>query len=137
MNLLKNKADQASFVLERMDCYYYLKMYQELIGTFRANFKLVDTNYDMHVKAGLALFELGMYKESETLLKKVPGSRKMETFEEKYELYRNMITKIPQIEKQKDQLSEKELKELGFAYLFNADYQKAEETFKKVIALTK
>lgn len=134
MNLLESKVDKSSFVVERLDCFYYLKMYKEMIQFFRENYKLVDNNYDIQVKAGLALFELGMYKESELLLKKVPNQKKLETFEEKFEIYRNMIKKIPQIEKKKAQLSQAELKELGFAYLFNSDYKKAEEVFKEIIA---
>ena len=84
-----------------------------------------------YLKAGLSLNALGKYKEAEFLFGKIPGKRELPSYEEKRNEFVPVINKIAEYEK-KEVLSNTELKDLGFAYLFNAEYQKAEEVFKKV-----
>lgn len=128
---LKRHGNPNEFIKERIECYFELKKYNELIQYFKSVYKLLDTNYDIYLKAGLSLNALGKYKEAQLLFGKIPGKRELPSFEEKRNEFKPVINKISEFEK-KEILSDAELKDLGFAYLFNAEYAKAEEVFKKV-----
>ncbi|MBP7282532.1 MAG: hypothetical protein KBA66_13205 [Leptospiraceae bacterium] len=128
---LKRQGNPNEFIKERIECYFELKKHNELIQYFKSVYKLLDSNYDIYLKAGLSLNALGKYKEAEFLFGKIPGKRELPSYEEKRNEFVPVINKIAEYEK-KEVLSNTELKDLGFAYLFNAEYQKAEEVFKKV-----
>ena len=85
---------------------------------------------NIYMKVGLSLQALGKFKESELLLSKVPNSKKLPSFEEKRKEFQEIIKDIPILET-KENLSLQELKNLGFAYLFSSQFDKAEEIFKK------
>ncbi|HMV44279.1 MAG TPA: hypothetical protein PK079_05985 [Leptospiraceae bacterium] len=127
----KKTGNPNEFVKERIECYFQLKKHNELIQYFKSVYKLLDSNYDIYLKAGLSLNALGKYKEAEYLFGKIPGKRNLPTYDEKKQEFKPIINKISEFEK-KEVLSNSELKDLGFAYLFNAEYKKAEEVFKKV-----
>lgn len=128
---VKRTGNPNEFVKERIECYFELKKHNELIQYFKSVYKLLDTNYDIYLKAGLSLNALGKYKEAQLLFGKIPGKRELPSFEEKKNEFKTVINRISEFEK-KEVLSDAELKDLGFAYLFNAQYAKAEEVFKKV-----
>lgn len=127
----KRTGNPNEFVKERIECYFQLKKHSELIQYFKSVYKLLDSNYDIYLKAGLSLNALGKYKEAEYLFGKIPGKKELPSFEDKKQEFKPIINRISEIEK-KEILSNAELKDLGFAYLFNAEYKKAEEVFKKV-----
>ena len=123
------------FITEEIDCLFELKKFQELVEFFRKNFKELSQNFDNHRKCGIALTMLGKYRESEALLRNIPGRKELPTFQEKQKEFAGVIRQIPAFEKKSD-LSRSELNDLGFAYLFNSDYQKAERIFVKAASLT-
>lgn len=124
------------FVTEEIECLFELKKYQEVIDIFRKNLKVLSENYEIHRKCGIALTLLGKYKESEALLNNIPGRLELPKFEEKQKEFRDSIREIPEFEKRKN-LSKTELNDLGFAYLFNSEFKKAERTFVKAVSLAK
>jgi tetratricopeptide (TPR) repeat protein len=115
---------------ERIQSYFSLNKHTELIGYFKKYSQSIDMDLNIYMKVGLSLQALGKFKESELLLSKVPNSKKLPSFEEKREEFQEIIKDIPILET-KENLSLQELKNLGFAYLFSNQFDKAEEVFKK------
>ncbi len=115
---------------ERIQSYFSLNKHAELIGYFKKYSQSIDMDINIYMKVGLSLQALGKFKESELLLSKVPNSKKLPSFEEKRQELQEVINDIPILES-KENLSLQELKNLGFAYLFSSQFEKAEEVFKK------
>jgi tetratricopeptide (TPR) repeat protein len=115
---------------EKIYCLFGLKKHLELIQYFKSVYNLVDNDSDVMLKVGLSLHALGKFKESEYLLEKIPDKVNLPSFEERKKEFTGIISNIKSLEK-KENLSFDELKDLGFAYLFNSDYAKAEEIFRK------
>ncbi|MEM7182316.1 MAG: hypothetical protein AAF518_15485 [Spirochaetota bacterium] len=130
IQLDRNLALGDAFLREKMECFYYLKKYKEFIYFFRTKFALLESQYDLHLKAGLSLHALGKYKESEAILNNIPEKANLPSFKEKKKAMQQVIDNIPVYET-KSTLSFEDLRELGFAYLFNSQFKKAEEAFKK------
>lgn len=128
---VKRQGNPNEFIKERIECYFHLKKHNELIQYFKTVYKLLDSQYDIYLKAGLSLNALGKYKEAELLFGKIPGKQELPSYEDIRNEFKPVINRIAEFEK-KEILSNAELKDLGFAYLFNAEYKKAEEVFKKV-----
>ncbi len=131
LSLKRQGSNPNEFIKERIECYFQLKKHLELIQYFKSVYKLLDTNYDIYLKAGLSLNALGKYKEAEFLFGKIPGRRELPSYDEKKQEFKSAINRISEFEK-KEVLTDSELKDLGFAYLFNSEFKKAEEVFKKV-----
>lgn len=131
LSLKRQGSNPNEFIKERIECYFHLKKHLELIQYFKSVYKLLDTSYDIYLKAGLSLNALGKYKEAQVLFGKIPGKRELPSYEEKKQEFKPLINKISEFEK-KEALTDAELKDLGFAYLFNSEFKKAEEVFKKV-----
>jgi tetratricopeptide (TPR) repeat protein len=125
------------YIKEKIDCYYNLKAFDELLNYFKKILRFIESDSSIYLKAGLSLSQMGKYKEAEVILSKVPLPEKLPTFEEKQKEYKEAIDKIHELELNRDKLNEEELKSLGFAYLFNKEFQKAEEIFKEVIISVK
>ncbi|MCB1160643.1 MAG: hypothetical protein H7A25_17990 [Leptospiraceae bacterium] len=130
LELNRSVALSDSFIREKLNCYYYLKKFKEFVYFFKTKYKLIEKDFDLQLKAGLVLHNLGKYKESELILSRVPGKVELPSFEEKKKDFEPVMKKINDLEK-RDVLSFEEWKNLGFAYLFNSEYGKAEEAFKK------
>ncbi|MDX1960114.1 MAG: hypothetical protein SFU98_16215 [Leptospiraceae bacterium] len=133
---LANKEYESYFCKEKIHCLYGLKRYSELLTYFKTVFKFVDKDPDIMLKVGLTLQALGKYKESEFLLEKIEDKPQLPSFENRKEDFKELISKIPLLEKKKDSLSFEELKNLGFAYLFNSQYDEAEKIFKQATLTT-
>ncbi len=130
LSLKRQGSNPNEFVKERIECYFQLKKHLELIQYFKSVYKLLDSNYDIYLKAGLSLNALGKYQEAQFLFGKIPGKRELPSYDEKKQEFKSVINRISEFEK-KEILSESELKDLGFAYLFNSEFKKAEEVFKR------
>lgn len=123
------------FFKEKLDSFYHLKRYQEVVDYFKQIHKLIEKDLDIFLKVGMALNVLGKFKEAEAILTLVKIEKSLPTYEEKQKEYSNQIKKISDYENKKEKLDIKELKDLGFAYLFNSQFKKAEEVFSKVLIL--
>jgi tetratricopeptide (TPR) repeat protein len=130
IDLNKDELNDQYYYKEKVASLFALKKYTELIQYFKKIHSMISLDQGVYLKTSLSLQALGKYKESELLLKKVPNLLKLPSFEEKKEEIKDTIQNISQLECKKD-LNPDELKELGFAYLFNSQYEKAEELFKK------
>lgn len=137
IGLEKNPNNQISFLTEKIESYFGLKKYEELTSCFRTNFKFINQNYELYLKASLAFHALGKYKEAEALIRNVPNKKILPSFEEMKSRLTPVINNIPILEKKVQSMNSLDLKELGFAYLFNQDYEKAEATFRRAISLVK
>jgi tetratricopeptide (TPR) repeat protein len=115
---------------EKIQCLFTLGKHAELIAYFKKFSQSIHMELNTYMKVGLSLQAMGKFKEAEGLLSKIPGRVKLPTFEEKQVEFYNVIQIIPQLEK-RDDLSLEELKELGFAYLFNKQFDKAEKIFQR------
>ncbi|MBK6607143.1 MAG: hypothetical protein KBF99_13910 [Leptospiraceae bacterium] len=131
LSLKRQGSNPNEFIKERIECYFQLKKHLELIQYFKSVYKLLDANYDIYLKAGLSLNALGKYQEAQFLFGKIPGKKELPSYDEKKQEFKPIINRIAEFEK-KDVLSDSELKDLGFAYLFNSEFKKAEEVFKRV-----
>ncbi len=123
------------FFKEKLDSFYHLNRYSEVVDYFKQIHKLIDKDLDIYLKVGMSLNALGKFKEAETILTLVKIEKSLPTYEDKQKEYLAKIKKISDYENKKEKLDLKELKDLGFAYLFNSQFQKAEEVFSKVITL--
>lgn len=112
---------------------YYLKKFSELLTHFKRNIQFIPENSQNFFMVGMALLNLKKYKEAEYFLRKF-NSFSLPKFEDLKIEMQERIQKISLLE-QKTNLNFEELKELGFAYLFTQQYQKAEKILK--LALTR
>ena len=115
---------------EKIQCLFTLGKHMELIAYFKKFSQSIHMELNTYMKVGLSLQAMGKFKEAEGLLSKIPGKITLPTFEEKQVEFHKVIQIIPQLEK-RDDLSVQELKELGFAYLFDKQFEKAEKIFQK------
>lgn len=132
IQLYKNKYKDNSFIREEVEALFYLKRYAELLNKFKEKaLELMDK--EMHMMLGLSLFYLGKTSEATSILEKIPEKLELPSFEEKKKSYAKIISNIPDLEKVKEKMNHNQLAELGFAYLFNEDFKKAEEIFSQAI----
>ena len=136
ISLYRKKFKDDSFVREEIECLFNLKSYNELLELFKKHSSILNDK-DMHMMLGLSLFYLGKSKEATVILEKIPEKLELPSFESKKKNYLPVIKRIPELEKSKNSMSYQQLTELGFAYLFNEDFKKAEETFNQAIVLSK
>ncbi|HMY66087.1 MAG TPA: tetratricopeptide repeat protein, partial [Leptospiraceae bacterium] len=97
---------------------------------FKQIFEWAKDDSEIFLRTGLSLQLMGRYKEAEAILSRSPGVSALPSFEERHQEFAEKIEKISSFEKRND-LSFDEMRDLGFAYLFNSDFTKAEEVFKK------
>ncbi len=124
---------EAYFAELKLKALYYLKRFPDLIQHYKKNYKSIPENSEHFFMVGMALLHLKKYKESEQFFQKV-DSFSLPSFEEIKQEMKEKIQKIPLLER-KPNLNPDELRELGFAYLFTNQYQKAEKIFQ--LALNK
>lgn len=129
----KSPNSEAYFAEFKLRALYSLKRFPELIQHYRKHYKSIAENSENFFMVGMALLYLKKYKESEQFLTKA-NFISLPSFEEMKHEMRERIQKIPILEK-KSNLNSEELKELGFAYLFTNQYQKAEKILQ--LALNK
>jgi tetratricopeptide (TPR) repeat protein len=133
INLDPNPQREQFYAQEILTCLYNLKKFKEAIQHFKKNFQFIPESQNLYFIVGMSLLGLHKYKEAEVMLKK-QTTLTLPTFEEKKQEFLEAIQNIPVLEK-KPNLSTQELQDLGFAYLFTAQYKKAEEIFQKELAL--
>ncbi|MCC6275065.1 MAG: tetratricopeptide repeat protein [Leptospiraceae bacterium] len=133
ISLYKKRKKENPFLEEEIESLYSLNSHKEVIEVFRENLAVLKDNSDVQLRVGLSLFSLNKFKEAEAILRNIPGYNSLPTFEDKKKEYSNVISRIPSLEKRKD-LSLHEISELGFAYLFSENYQKAESVFTRLLA---
>jgi tetratricopeptide (TPR) repeat protein len=124
------------FLIEKLNCFFYLQKNKEFLQTYKAKYEILKDRRDISLLVGLVLYNMGKYKESEIILLKTPGRLTLPDFEDKRKEFLHIIENMDEY-KNKVDLSVNELRDLGFAYLFNADYKKAEEVFQKAILIAK
>lgn len=130
MDLDKDGINDQYYYNEKLSSLFALKKYNEVIQYFKKIHNFINMDEGVYIKTALSLQALGKFKESELLLKKVPNRKELPSFEDKQIEFGDTIKNLSVLEKKED-LSYEELKELGFAYLFTSQYEKAEELFKK------
>ncbi|MBE7410567.1 MAG: tetratricopeptide repeat protein [Leptospiraceae bacterium] len=133
ISLYKKRKKENPFLEFEIESLYYLNSFQEVIEVFKENIPKLKDNRDVQMRVGLSLYSLNKFKEAETILKNIPGYTSLPTFEDKRNEYNELINQIPLLEKKKD-LNKREISDLGFAYLFSENYQKAESIFMKLLA---
>ncbi|GBF49109.1 hypothetical protein LPTSP4_06190 [Leptospira ryugenii] len=126
----------ASFVKEEITVLYHLRRYEELLKLFRENIKLLN-DVEVHKIVGMSLLFLDRHKEANLIFDNIPGKLTLPSFEEKRKAYTEVYGKIKQLEKDSKDLSLRELEDMGFAYLFHGDYEKAEKTFLSITSKLK
>jgi hypothetical protein len=129
----KKKTKDKSFLPEEITGLYELKKYENVISEFQKHSGELNSTDSLRI-LGMSLLFLGKHKEAEKILKNISGNLNLPSFEEKRKQYSSMIQELPNIEKRSESLDKKELEDLGFAYLFNGNYEKAETTFLKLIS---
>jgi len=128
IGLYKSKYDSHSFAKEEIIALYSLREYEELVKVYKKNSKLLN-DPEIHKLIGMALLFLNRPKEAGLILESIPGKMNLPSFEEKKQSYERIYSKIGQLEAKKQDLSMKELEDMGFAYLFHGEYEKAENLF--------
>ncbi|TGL04265.1 hypothetical protein EHQ43_12840 [Leptospira bouyouniensis] len=124
----KKQWNDLSFSKEELICNYYLKRYDEVIKLFRENMKLLNDS-DIHKLVGMALLFLDRHKEANLIFENIPNKLNLPSFEEKRKMYDSVYKNITDLEKKSNTLNHKDLEDMGFAYLFNGEYGKAEKMF--------
>ncbi|WCL48018.1 hypothetical protein [Leptospira sp. GIMC2001] len=136
VTIYKKKYSDNAFLREEVISLYHNKKYQEVLSVYQSNSKELN-DPEIHRVLGLALLFLGKHKEAEKILDNIPGKLNLPSFEEKKKDYDRIIMNFPSYESKKASMTPRELEDLGFAYLFNGDYSKAEKTFLEVTQLLK
>ncbi|TGK19224.1 tetratricopeptide repeat protein [Leptospira fluminis] len=116
---------------------YHMRRFGEALESFKRNSLVLREDRDVLAALGLCLVHLGKFEEAKEILEKLPGAGEIPSYEDKVTEYEPMIRNIPKYEKRKKQLSEKELLDLGYAYLFSQSYKKAEEVFTSLVSQVK
>lgn len=124
----KKQWNDLSFTKEELICNYYLKRYDEVIKLFRDHMKLLNDS-DIHKLVGMALLFLDRHKEANLIFENIPNKLNLPSFEEKRKMYDSVYKNIVDLEKKSTTLNHKDLEDMGFAYLFNGEYGKAEKMF--------
>lgn len=136
LTLYKKKYKDLSFLKEEITCTYNLRKYTEVIKLFRENLKNLN-DVEVHKIVGMSLLFLDRPKEATVIFENIPGKLILPSFEEKKESYSSIFLNIKNIESRYQHLSLRELEEIGFAYLFHGEYEKAEKTFHTVTSKLK
>jgi hypothetical protein len=124
----KKKFMDLAFVKEEAIALYHLKNYTEVVNLYRNHTNEMN-DPEVHRVIGMALLFLGKHQDAESILDMVPGKLKLPSFEEKRKQYEKIIINLEKIEAKRKELAPRQLEDLGFAYLFNGDYSKAESVF--------
>lgn len=124
----KKKYLDLAFVKEEAIANYFLKNYSDVIALYK-NHPNEMNDPDLHRVIGMALLFMGKHQDAESLLDRIPGKLKLPSFEEKRKQYEKIIQNLGKIEDKKENLTPRQMEDLGFAYLFNGDYEKAESVF--------
>ncbi|XDD44255.1 hypothetical protein AB3N58_07945 [Leptospira sp. WS60.C2] len=124
----KKQWNDLSFIKEEVTCNYYLKRYDEVIKVFRDHMKQLN-DPEMHKLVGMALLFLDRHKEANLIFENIPNKLNLPSFEEKRKTYDSVYRNIKELEKKSNSLNHKDLEDMGFAYLFNGEYGKAEKMF--------
>lgn len=117
------------FAKEKIISLYHLQRYSDVIQNFKNFYQLIKEEREIFFIVGMSLIQVGKYKEAEAIMNKFSGN-KLPSFEEKKKEHSKSVQEICLIES-KNSPSPEELRELGFAYLFNAEYEKAEKIFQR------
>lgn len=134
IRLDKSPNKDSFYAEEILICFYNLKKFTEVIQHFKKNFKFIPETQQLYFMVGMSLLGLGMYREAELMLGKQKALLNLPSYEEKKQEFLDKIDSIPVLEK-KNNLSVQEMQDLGFAYLFTAQYKKAEEIFKRELSV--
>lgn len=131
IELYKKKYDSFSFIKEELNVAYQLRKYEDVVLLYKANSRHLN-DPDIHKLIGMSLLFLNRPKEANLILESIPGKLELPSFEEKKKSYDSIFSKIALLEKRSNELSLKELEDMGFAYLFNGEYEKAERLFSNL-----
>ncbi|MCZ8342916.1 MAG: hypothetical protein O9301_07790 [Leptospira sp.] len=131
LDTYKSKTKDTSFVKEEVTCLYYLKRYEEAIKLFREHIKSLN-DPEIHKLVGLSLLFLDKHKEASLIFENLPGKLNLPSFEDKKKSYQSIYSQIQKLEEQQGSLTQRELEDMGFAYLFHGDYEKAEKLFSSL-----
>ncbi|MDZ4726767.1 MAG: hypothetical protein SH817_11470 [Leptospira sp.] len=134
--LYKKSFNDLSFIKEEIIATYHLRKYEEVIKSFRENIKLLN-DMEIHKIVGMSLLFLDRHKEANVIFENIPGKISLPSFEEKRESYKRVYSNISNLESKSNDLSMRELEDMGFAYLFHGDYEKAEKTFLSITSKLK
>ncbi len=132
----KKKFNDHSFVKEEIIAMYHLRKYEDVIKNFRENIKKLNDS-EIHKLVGMSLLFLDRHKEANVIFENIPGKVKLPSFEEKRESYKTLFSNISTLESKQKDLTMKELEDMGFAYLFHGEYEKAEKTFLSITSKLK
>ncbi|TGL57452.1 hypothetical protein EHQ58_14315 [Leptospira ognonensis] len=136
ISIFKSKSNDQSFAKEEIIATYNLRKYEEVIKFFRENIKQLNDS-DIHKIVGMSLLFLDRHKEANLIFENIPGKMNLPSFEEKRESYKTLFSNIGSMESNSGNLSMKELEDMGFAYLFHGEYEKAEKTFLSITSKLK
>ncbi|MCZ8156107.1 MAG: hypothetical protein O9264_08310 [Leptospira sp.] len=136
LTLYKKKFNDASFLKEEMIATYHLRKYEEVIKSFRENIKKLN-DVEIHKIVGMSLLFLDRHKEANIIFENIPGRVKLPSFEEKRDAYSAVFSNISNLESRSKDLTMRELEDMGFAYLFHGEYEKAEKTFLSITSKLK
>lgn len=136
MDMDKRMTSGDLYTQERLDCFYYLKKYKEYLLLYKSKYEVLKDKPDVVLRVGLILYSMGKFKESEKIMSVVPGRQNLPSFEERREDFIHIINNIYEYESKPVKTPE-ELRELGFAYLFNSEYEKAQQVFQQAILVAK
>ncbi|TGN18580.1 hypothetical protein [Leptospira idonii] len=128
LSLYKKKHNDVSFIKEEITATYHLRKHEEVIKLFRENLKSLN-DVEIHKMVGMSLLFLDRHKEASVIFENIPGKLTLPSFEDKKESYSHLFSKIANLEPRVEELSNRELEDMGFAYLFHGEYEKAEKTF--------
>ncbi|WP_061207247.1 tetratricopeptide repeat protein [Leptospira santarosai] len=134
ISIYKTRFSSDSFCKAEFFSNYHLRNYKEAIQVFAENAKRLAEERDVMGALGLALVYIGKFDEAKSVLEKIPGYKELPTFDEKKKEFSEKIASIPKMEAKRKSLSMRELIDLGFAYLFSENFQKAEEVFRELAA---
>jgi hypothetical protein len=136
LTLYKKRFNDFSFIKEEITAKYHLRKYDEVIKTFREHIKQLN-DVEIHKVVGMSLMFLDRHKEANAIFESIPGRVSLPTFEEKREAYKSVFSNITQMETRRNDLNLRELEDMGFAYLFHGEYEKAEKTFLSITSKLK
>lgn len=136
LKVYRNEYKNPAFVKEEAILCYKLERYNEVEQLWMTYPNELNDPEIFRI-VGMALLFLGKNSEAETILRKIQGKLKLPSFEDKKKEYSEVYKNIHQLEKSRSKLSPRQMEDLGFAYLFHSEFEKAESVFRELVARLK
>lgn len=130
--MYRHKYKNPAFIKEEVLVSYKLERYSEIEKLWKT-YPNEFNDPEMYRIIGMALLLLGKCNDAESLFRKIQNKIQLPSFEDKKKEYTDIYKNIKELEKRRSYLSPRQMEDMGFAYLFHSEFEKAESVFMELV----